>query len=136
MNITAVGISRAAEASTLWARDVRATRTDDGDLSHVGLRLYEAPVRLLCTIDRNAPREQRMDHGCFLNNIIPAVNAFAMRAYIIVQFHGLETFIELLFAITSDGEIIFGIGGGYADRVGEPVTDRRRLEAFSKLHWQ
>jgi len=84
VNIMAAGISRVAEAPTLWARDVRAARTYDGELSHVGLPFYEAPVGLLCAIDRNATLEEWLEHGCFVNNIIVAANAFVMRACIIV----------------------------------------------------
>ena len=119
----------------LWAPGVRAARTDDGALRRSGLRFYEGPVGLLCTIDRYATREQWLDHGCFVNNIILASNAFAMSACVIGDFQGLEAFIEPHFALAPDEEITVGIGIGYADRARERMTDRRPLEAFSKFHW-
>jgi nitroreductase len=135
VNIAASGESGAAEAPPLWVPDVRASRTDDGAFRRDGLRFYEAPVGFLCTIDRSATREQWLDHGCFVNNITLASNAFAMSACVIGDFHGLEALIKPHFALASDEEITVGIGIGYADMAREWVADRRPLEAFSKLHW-
>jgi len=135
VNAAAAGESLAAKAPPLWAPDVRAARIDDGALRRGGLRFYEAPVGLLCTIDRNATREQWLDHGCFINNIILASNAFAMSACVIGDFQGLEACIKPRFPVASDEEITVGIGIGYADRARERMTERRPLEAFSEFHW-
>jgi nitroreductase len=136
VNIAATGEARAAEVPPRWAPDVRAARIDDGALRRGGLRFYEAPVGFLCTIDRNATREQWLDHGCFVNNIILASNAFAMSACVIGDFQGLEACIEPSFAMASDEEITIGIGIGDADRARERITERRPLEVFSEFHWQ
>ena len=89
VNIAAAGESRTAKAPPLWARGVCAARTDDGALRRRGLRFYEGPVGLLCTIDRIATREQWLDHGCFVNNIILASSAVAMSACVIGDLQGL-----------------------------------------------
>ena len=89
VNIAAAGESRAANAPPLWAPGVRAARTDDGALRRRGLRFYEGPVGLLCTIDRIATREQWLDHGCFVNNIILAARAVAMSTCFIGVLQGL-----------------------------------------------
>ena len=86
VNAAATGEQQAAAAPPRRAPEVRAAAADADALRRGGLSFYEAPVGLLCTISRTATREQWLDHGCFVNNVILASNAFVMSACTIGDF--------------------------------------------------
>lgn len=135
VNGFAAGDAHTDGAPPRWSPDLRASQSGDAALRRGGLRFYEAPVGLLCTISRDASPEDWLDHGGFINNILLGANAFALSTCLIGDFRGLETRVAPRFGLPPDQEITVGIGIGYAERARERLTERQPLEAFTAFHW-
>lgn len=132
----AAGEGRLAEERPLWPAAGLPAGLDPGMMRRSGLRFYEAPVGLLCTIPRGAGRVEWLDHGGFVYAIAMAACEYGLASCIIADFHGLD---ELLAGCAdldlAEEEISVGIGLGYAEDERRPLVARMPLAEMATFRW-
>ncbi len=109
---------------------------DPAELRRAGLRFFEAPIGLVCTLGRNASEHEWMEHGGFVYGICIAAAEYNLATCIIGDFRLLEDVLAPFVATPgSDETISVGIGIGYQDTRASGRSDRHDLEAFATFSW-
>lgn len=135
VNLSAAAEQQVIQTPPLWRPGMNLANTEIAAMRRGGLRFYEAPVGLICTIKRNAAKATWLEHGGFINNIQLAANAYALSTCLIGDYAGIEDTIADVVPIPPDEEITVGIGIGYADNPKEKLTTRDPLDAFTTFYW-
>lgn len=132
----AAGESRLGDVRGVWAQHAFGQDVDVAAVRRGGLRFYEAPIGLLCSIDRDAAATDLLGHGCFVFGIDLAAIAFGVNACIIGDFGGLDDLLADAAGLDLDRErITVGIGLGYADQSQRPPIPRAELDSFASFAW-
>ncbi len=132
----AAGENRLASQPAKWAEAGLSVSADRAAVRRGGLRFYEAPVGLLCTIRKQAGLIEWLDHGCFVYAVGLAAAAFELDTCIIGDFNGLDDLLAAEAQLNlAEEEISVGIGLGYAEGVRRPLLERRPLDEFATFYW-
>lgn len=132
----AAGEDRLGDVRGVWAQQAFGPDVDVAAVRRGGLRFYEAPVGLLCSIDRDAGATDFMGHGCFIFGVDLAATAFGVSACIIGDFYGLDDLLADAAGLDLDREqITVGIGLGYIDQSHRPPIPRDGLDSFASFAW-
>lgn len=132
----APGEGRLVEARPLWPAGGLPAGLDPGMMRRGGLRFYEAPVGLLCTIHRGASRMEWLEHGNFVYAIVLAACEYGLASCIIGDFHGLDELLADCVGLDlAHEEITVGIGLGYAEDERRPLVDRKELDDLATFRW-
>lgn len=119
--------------------DDRRETPDDRDPAEVrrgGLRFFEAPIGLICTLRRNASEHEWLEHGGFVYGICIAAAEYNLATCVIGDFRLLEDVLAPFVATSeADETISVGIAIGYQDAREPGRTVRRDLDAFVSAAW-
>lgn len=135
VNAAALGEELASSSPPKWHPEALGARVDAGELRRAGLRFYEAPVGLICTLGRTAGYQEWLDHGCFVNSVVLAAMSYDLDTCVIGDFIGLEGILGDAVDVNDDEAITVGIGIGYSDEGRKRRADRRPLEDYVSFAW-
>lgn len=132
----ATGEGRLQGLPEQWAPGMFGPNVDRAAVRRGGLRFFEAPVGVLCTIPVDASPPAWLDHGGFICAFDLAVVAFGLTACVIGDFHGMDDILAEPAGLDPERETItVGIGVGYSDRRRGVVSDRKPLDAIATFNW-
>lgn len=136
VNAAAAGENRLIERPLPWAVEAGPPSGETAAQRRGGLRFYEAPVGLICSIRRDADHEDWMAHGAFVYGVSLAAGAFGLDTCIIGDFYGLDDLLSGALPLHRHAEIIsLGIGVGYRDEARHAPISRRPLDDFANFAW-
>lgn len=136
-------VNAASEAEALLAARLGGGDHREGLGSHdpaenrrAGLRFYEAPIGLICSLRRNASEHEWLELGGFVYGVCIAAAEYNLATCVIGDFRLLEDVLAPFIAAPgADQTIAVGIAIGYQD-VREPGrTDRHDLDDFATFSW-
>lgn len=136
VNVASTADRRLVNAPIRWSETTFAPGTDVAAARRSGLRLYEAPVGIICTIHRTADQTEWLSHGAFVYGLDLAAAAFGLQVCIVGDFIGLDDVLAETADLNLKQErITVGIGIGYSDGGRRVQTERNELGSFAQFAW-
>ncbi|MSP04214.1 MAG: nitroreductase [Acetobacteraceae bacterium] len=115
--------------------DIRRGETEKMKLQHArNFRFFDAPVGIICTIEKRLNVGSWLDYGFFLGNICAAARGRGLDTIPQAAFASLPDSVRAALGLTEQTGIVCGVAIGYADRdatVNQLCTPRAPASEFT-----